>query len=355
MLEGRRNLEINDQREIVRPPHLAEKIVFVDGIPGCGKTMMAPIVGGLARVELVQYSYQVEYICSLQFLGKIDDAAAAALIRMFTDLQLYNSMMSRETNFRVSDLSGVRLNPRSWKYLLRLFLPGDAVVLDRIHQERPILNLVTHCLLPISLPIFAALNDRVRIIEVERHPLYMLKQQFKYMPRYGTDVRDFNIWFNHEGQTLPWFANGWEKKFFESCPMNQAIYLMDEMHRLMENVLSKLTEQQKTQVLFIPFERFVTDPWPFMERLESFLDTKVTNTTRRVMKQQKVPRKMYSEGIDLRIYKKYGWEPPKEGADEAEEFERRRQFAAEHATVEAMDVLDRLCNDYEGKYLDGPP
>src|SRR5687767_8771121 len=111
------------QCRVGRPTHLAETIVVVDGLPGCGKTMLAPIVSGLDRVELVQYSYQLEYICSLRYLERVDADVASTLIRLFTDQQLYNVMMSRETNFRWDDISGVRLNPNRWEYVRRLFQP----------------------------------------------------------------------------------------------------------------------------------------------------------------------------------------------------------------------------------------
>ena len=88
-----------------------------------------------------------------------------------------------------------------------------------------------------------------------------------------------------------------------------------------------------------------------MQRLETALGTKMDSCTKRMMRKQNVPRKMFAEGIGLKIYKQYGWEPPRKGSDEAKEFERRRQFAAERASGEAMAVLDQLCVEYEAKYL----
>lgn len=313
--------------------------------------MLAPIIGSLARVELVQYSYQVEYVCALRFLQKIEEDVATMLVRVFTDLQLYNVMMARETNFRWADLSGVRRNPRPWRYILRLLQPGDAVVIERIRQERPILHLVTHMLFGISPCLFTALGGRLRLVEVVRHPLYMIKQQFKYMPRWATDVRDFSICFNYEGKVMPWFARGWEKKFIQSNPMDQAIFMLEEMLCLEQRVLSGLSEAQREQVMIVPFERFVIDPSPYLGQLEEFLETEVTASTRRVLRKQNIPRKMFAEGIGLPIYKAYGWEPPETGSGEAREFQRRRQFAAEHATAEAMEVLNRLCAEYESKFL----
>ena len=338
---------------LIRQPHVADRVVFVDGIPACGKTMMAPIVTALDRVEMLQYSYPVEYQCILRYLGKIDEATASTMLRMLTDLHLYNIVQSRETNFRYHDLSGIWSAPQPLRYFKRLFQEGDQAALERIHRERPILHLVTHFVLTVGTPLFHALGDRLRIVEVVRHPLYMLKQQFMYMPRFGTDVRDFTIWFDYEGLTVPWFSLGWERKFADACPMDKAIYMIEETGRLVAEVRESLTPAQRAQVMFVPFERYVIDPWPFMERLEAFVGTRVTATTRRVMKKQRVPRTMYAEGINLDIYRLNGWEPPRPGSDEAVEFARRREFAASHATPEAMAVLDRLCAEYEQRYMSG--
>lgn len=340
-------------RQLVRQPHIAPRVVFVDGIPGCGKTMMAPIVSALDRVELLQYSYPVEYQCILRYLGKLDESAASTTIRMLTDLHLYHTVQSRETNFRWDDLSGVWSAPRPLRYFMRLFQAGDQAALERIAAERPILHLVTHFILTAGRPLFDALGDRLRIVEVVRHPLYMLKQQFMYMPRFGTDVRDFTLWFDHEGQAVPWFSLGWEQKFASSGPMDKAIYMIEKTGRMVDAVRRGLTEAQRAQVMIVPFERYVIDPWPFMTRMETFIGTQVTATTRRIMKKQRVPRRMYAEGINLDIYRLNGWEQPRPGSDEALEFSRRREFVAAHATPEAMRVLDRLCAEYEQRFMSG--
>ena len=92
-----------------RKPHLAEKIVMHGGLAGCGKTLFSPIISALDRVELPTYSYEIEHYCSLYFLQKLSLQSASTLIRMQTDLKLYNTMMGREVNFRPTDLSSVQM------------------------------------------------------------------------------------------------------------------------------------------------------------------------------------------------------------------------------------------------------
>lgn len=54
------------------------------------------------------------------------------MIQILTDLQLYNSMMSWEINFRPSYLSSVFKNAQPEKYFQRLFQEGDENIPDKI-------------------------------------------------------------------------------------------------------------------------------------------------------------------------------------------------------------------------------
>jgi len=336
---------------LARDEHMMERVVFVDGLFGCGKTLMSAVVGSLDRVELMRYNHHLEYTCVLRHLNKIDAEAARCLLRIYTDLDLYNSMMSRETNFRFSDLSSAWMNRVSWRHLRRLFSPGDEEVISRIRSERPILHLCTHVLLGISEPLFETLGDRMRLIEVVRHPLYMVKQWYKWMQRVGADPRTFDIWFDHEGHRMPWYTHGWEDLFLKSNHMDRVVYGIERHWRLGMERLANLTEAQRSRVVVIPFEQFVLDPHPYMKRLESFMDTKVIGTTRRMMRRQRIPRKMIAKGMNLNIYRHYGWEPPEAGNNEKMELEKRRRFVRDQASSQAMAVLDRLSQEYEEKYF----
>lgn len=332
---------------VVREHRMVERAVFTGGLPGCGKSLVTPIVGSLAQVEAQKYEYILEHLCVLYLLGKIEEDAAIAMVRMLTDLDLYHMMMSRETNFRPTDLSSIFKNPNPWRYIRRLFLPGDAAAFERIKKEHPIPNFLTHNVLAISPLLFKALGDRARILNVVRHPLYMIKQWHLYIDRYGTDARDFTIWIDYKGHSVPFFALGWEEKYLAANSMDKAIFSIDQSLQQAHQVMESLTEGQRRGVLTIPFERFVLDPWPYLREMERLLETQVTQATHRELRRQNVPRRMIAQGIPEPIYKQYGWQPPRIGSSEREELDRRRQCAAERASAEGMEVLDRMCQEYE--------
>lgn len=336
---------------IIRKGHLAEKIVIVDGHPGCGKTMLSPIISSLDRVELVTYAFEVEYICRLYFLDKIKKDAAVTLVRIFTDLKLYRIMMGRDINFRFTDISSVFRNSNPWRYFRRIFQKGDEIIPERIKKVKPILNLATHNLLGYSEPIFSGLGNRVVLIEVVRHPLYMIKQQTLNMERLLDNPRDTDIYFEYKGKQIPYYSFGWEDLFICSNNIEKTIYTIDKLTQLNKELKKTIKEKYNGQILTIPFERFVLEPWPYMKKIENALDTCVTLKTKKMMKKQNVPRKMYGEGIPLEIYKRCGWEPPEQDSDEEREFEKRRGFVRKNVNGETFEVLERLCSDYEKQYL----
>ncbi len=333
---------------VIRRGHLAPKIVIVDGQGGCGKTMLSPIIGALERVELLSYLYEMEHICALRYLGKIDNDAAEAMVRLLTDLKLYNTMMGRDVNFRASDLSSALRAVAPYRYISRLFQKGDEEIPGRIKESQPILNLTTHNLLPFSGPVFDALGERVVFIEVVRHPLYMIKQQALNMERLLEDPRNFTVHFQDKGRQVPYWTKGWEDIFVAANPVDKSIHGIDQLTRLSRAAKERRDGQG---IITVPFERFVLDPWPFLEKITMALGTSVNARTKAMMKKQKVPRVRIADGIALKIYQRCGWQPPQEGADEQRELEVRRQYVKAHASDQAMVVLDRICTDYERQYL----
>jgi len=338
--------------EIVRKGHLAEKIIIVDGFAGSGKSLFSAIVSAMDRVELLNYAFEVEFICRLFYLNKIQKDAAIAMVRMLTDHKLYQTMMGRETNFRYSDVSSVFNDPNPWRYFKRIFQKGiEMTVPDRIKREKPILNLTTHNILSLGEPLFTALEDRLVFIEIVRHPLYMIVQQTLNMERLLDNPRDIDIYIKSDSDQLPWYAYQWEDLFKKSNPVEKAIYTIHHGSKLTEDFKSKHNGLIKGKTLTIPFESFVLEPWPYLKKIEDFVDSKITSKTKRIIKKQNVPREKISAGVPLAIYKRCGWEPPDMNLSEKEELEKRRQFAVDQGANEhAMNVLDELCANYESNY-----
>jgi hypothetical protein len=282
--------------------------------------------------------------------GRVEADAASILMNIYADLALYNSMIARETNLRWNDLSAIFSNPKTFTYLKRLWCQDGKGVEQRIKDERPIFQVISHQMLPVAKMAFTAFGSRIHMVEMVRHPLYLFEHWHTYIDRFGTDPRDFTVCMEYQGHTLPWFTLGWEDKYLASSSYDKVIYAIQWLTQEGENTLQNLTESQRSQVLVIPFEKFVLEPYPFITKIEELLGTTRTKMTERVLRDQKCPRKQVAAGPDKAIYKRYAWTKPEAGADDRAELEKKRQLVTGLISKEALSVLQELCNNYEAKY-----
>lgn len=336
--------------KITRPDSFSNTVVFIDGLEGCGKTLFSSLISSFDRVEKLTYSYEIEHICTLNFLNKIESSACSSLIQMWTDLILYNTMMSREVNFRPSDLSSIFKHNQKFQYLIRLFNKGDEHIPSLISDKKPILALTVHKLISCSTPIFQSLGNRARFIEIVRHPLYMIVQQSLNNEKLINTVRDFVTYFDYNGITVPWYSKGWEKEFLSLNPIEKSIVYIDKMTDLTNSVKRNI-ENPSHSILTIPFEKFVINPDDYMSKIANFIGSSITKHTLKELKKQNVPRQKYSDGIPLEIYKRCGWQKPDKNLNELQEFQKRRDFVEQGVGKKYLELLDKLSSKYEENYL----
>ena len=337
---------------ISRRTHLARQIIFVDGLSGSGKTALFKAVSSIDRVEMTRIEPICDYICILRFLDRMPEDAAIALLRLQLDRILYNMMISREINFRPDDMTTILDSPLRSRYLERLFLSDGPVVQKRIDKEHPILQIMTHQLLGISFPLFQAFEDRFVIIEMVRDPLFIINAWFSYFDRYGTDPFEFTICMNHNGNDLPWFTRGWERIFVGLNKMDRIIKSIEFLAIQKKGFLKNLSTKNSQKILQIPFEKFVVDPWPYINQIEGKLGAHCLPDVQRILHDQNIPREVTLDVPDKSAFKKYGYHPLKKEASEQSIKEAQWHFIEENASIEGLKLLERLCEDYQKEYLE---
>ena len=96
--------------KIYRKKKIFKKIIFIDGLPGSGKSLVAPIISSLNKNDLWTMNHIYEYIIFLFFKKKISLDAAKSLLKLYADLDIYNLSLGRNVNFRAFDDSSVQKN-----------------------------------------------------------------------------------------------------------------------------------------------------------------------------------------------------------------------------------------------------
>ena len=114
----------------------------------------------------------------------------------------------------------------------------------------------------------------------------------------------------------------------------------------------KLLKNYISNILTIPFESFVINPNQYLNKICEKFNISLDKKIYKALKKQNVPRKKFADGINLEIYKRCGWQPPKKELSERDEIQLRRDFCiSQGATDKAMELIDKYSKSYEKKYL----
>lgn len=334
--------------KFVRDKSYKNKVLIIDGLGGCGKTLFSQICSSFERVEIFSFAFEIEFISKIFQFKKIDEDTAKSLIKMFIDHKIYQSMMGRETNFRFKDLSGVFNNPKWFEYIKRIFSEGDKKIPDLIEKNKPILNLTCHNTLFSSDLIFNALGERLVYFEIIRHPLYMVIQQHTNEINLYDDPRDIQLKYLYNGKQLPYYTYDFKEEYFHSNTIDRAILVINHLYKL-----SKLKRCQikNKNFLTIPFEKFVLKPEQFLNEMLKLLDTGFGEKTSKILKKHNVPREKIEDGIDLQIYKRYGWQPSlKNSSYENEKKFRLDYIKKNNVSSKCLEIIEKISKEYENDY-----
>jgi hypothetical protein len=220
--------------------------------------------------------------------------AATAFLKIYADLSQYNNLIGREVNLRWADDSGLRNNPGSLTYLKRLFHPGGDNVAEKISKENLALLTASHELIAVSDLLYESFGSRLKLIEVVRHPVHLFNNVRDYTATFERS-REFTLSFEVNGVKVPWFAAQWANEFVNSSVTDRALLSIARMQSEMISAIDSIDAAQKP-LLVLSFENTVIQPQDSINKLEKFLARQATRNTKRVLKQQNLPRQQISAG-----------------------------------------------------------
>ena len=333
--------------QITRDINLTNRLILLDGITGTGKTMFLSLLNSSSNTMAGQFNYEFEYISIFAKLNKIDINEASVLLNLIADGKYYNNLISREVNFRPNDLSSVLKSGKAIQYIRQLFAKDGIHVEARLAQQKPIMTFVTHQLFSALKPAFEGFKERLFVIEMERHPLFLLKHWLTWIDLYGQNARDMTVWLKHQGTNIPWFALGWEDRFLQAGTLDRAIYSLEWLTNESLNAYSGFPQNQ---ILFIPFEDFVLRPEKYLLQIQEILHEPEINKLIRSLKKQNVPRKNIFDGPDKKIYRRYAFQKNMASRSHEETYKELLDYANANSSEEAFSVLLDLNSQYENKY-----
>jgi len=149
-------------------------------------------------------------------------------------------------------------------------------------------------LLSVSDLLFDAYGKRLKLIEVVRHPVHLFNNVCSYIATFER-AREFTLSFEFNGEKIPWFARSWAQEFANSSIVDRALLSIARMQQSMLSSIDQIGSAGRP-FLVLSFENVVLKPVEGLQQLEEFLNRNRTRRTKRVFKQQGLPRKNISAG-----------------------------------------------------------
>lgn len=352
------------KRFIKKKYNFNNKIIFVNGFGGSGKTMVSPIISAMQNVESLIFPYELQWISSFLYSGQIKDDVYVEFLRQYADLTIYNQMMGRNSNFRLSDISSVLQSRNRINYLKRIFNKGDNYILDKIENQKPIINYTTSHLIFFINEIAKAFGERVLFIETFRDPMYMFVQAKINHKQTHIENRKKNFTFEvYQDEERSFFFDYFTKdsnfSYEDSNNINHNIVsYFERMFNFYFNLNFNEINMNKGKIIFLPFEKFVLRPNNWINEIINFLEIKKTSNLNKELKKQKVPRKFLHDGYKRNIYKRFGNKPKKsdftsfEEADKNYKFSVKSEFLSSNKQdMDTFNRLENLSNNYR-KWID---
>ena len=335
-------------QKLIRNKYLTENLLVLDGLTGTGKSMMAALLESYSRVEVGRFIYDVEYVSISEMLGAQREDSAEALLGLIIDSKLYDNMISREVNFRPSDLSSVLKNWNVSKYFRRLFHKDGEVVAKRIKNENPIMLINTHQLLTAMNSLLVQFEGKIKIIEMERHPLYLLEHWVSYIDMHGSSARDFTIWIEDgQGRAVPWFASEWADEYWSLSKFDKAVLSIES---LTKNMDEKYNCVSKSVLRAVPFEDFSLNTDCYVEDLAAWVGTSTTTQTKNACHKQNLPRQNINAGLNKKIYQRHGYKESEKLQSHNENYKAKLNYALANESELSRPVLKKLIERYETRF-----
>jgi len=283
----------------LEPENLARNLVLIDGITRSGKSLFSHLIGTFTNHEHIQFLNPLEHVLAGLSLGSIEPSLARALIQNYLNERVYDTMISRNLNFRHSDQTGVTNHPEPWLYFKRLLKRDGDDVVQELRSTTRVFSFLTHDVM-LNFTHFKPLLEEFKIVEVIRDPVAVAHSCYVrgWGRRFGTDPRAFILCTSKAESVVPWYATQSNIDWVNMNELERCAWLASEVTRRLLQVLRSSSDKR---VLVVCFEKFVTDTSSELSRISDFLGQSPTAATYHQLSLARCPRQLDSELRTLQL------------------------------------------------------
>src|SRR3990167_140007 len=199
---------------------LLNKLVIVDGTGKCGKSLVLDILSCFQGVEKQEYYGFIEYISLAYKYNKISKDMAISILQTEMDTELYNTMIGRYVNTRLSDDTSLYRYHSPDKYLKRALEKDGSIISQKVLAEKPINICWAHDLINKSDIVFEAYAKKLTWLYINRRPVDLIYEwgMQQYSERMAQDPTEMQYNIKYQKKAVPEIAAGWEEEFLNISP-----------------------------------------------------------------------------------------------------------------------------------------
>jgi hypothetical protein len=291
--------------------NLANQIVLIDGLTRCGKSSLCQMIVSLKDFEHVDMCEIFETVMSGLVLKKIPLEFAKPFIRNYFNQSAYNKLISRGVNFRPTDFTGIQnfRDPKIYVNRLKIFSykkknyhyrkthiktkGTDDFILKTLKKKKQFFPYQSHLIL-CDFDKFIKLKLNYKIIEIFRSPIdnaiSLINRNVFEKTDIKQDPRRFDFDILHKKRSIPWHTYHYADKFLKANNAEKcALFVINQTNKIRKK--KKIIHPYlNKKVLIIKFENLVTSTEKELKKISKFLNTSVTSSSKKFIKNANCPR-----------------------------------------------------------------
>ena len=319
------------------------QIILLDGISGTGKTMLMRVIDNLSGVIPPRFNYQIEQICIAILQEKLELKAGQEILQLILDQNYYDSSLSREINFRPSDLSSITKSSKRFEYIKRLMLADGEAGEKRLLVKSEKQFFIVHQLMHASIALDSLQQKQILRILCVRHPYYLFDHWVSYVNLFGNSPRDFTVTWNRDAE-VPWFIQEKINMFIGETNENKASTVISELSEKQASFIDKADTS-----LIIDFENFVLNPEIYIRKIEELVGGTFKNLSR-VLRRENIPRSHINLSNQKAIYKRYRSDLLETNLSHKEDYEKLKDRIEASTSPQHFRLLQDAAHAYESKF-----
>jgi hypothetical protein len=266
--------------------------VFIDGMSRSGKIAIAPIVSSFEKVEHFKIRANSDRFLMLYKSGDLSRQGFKYLFESDLILDVWFSMMGRDVNNNLHDLSSIINSPKHKEYISRVKRKDTPEtfneVINEIKKQKLIFPFVIDNYMTIG-SFINEINQNFKYIIVMKHPIDLVFSWFRSGrgTRLGTDPYYIKPAFQIKKlDNIHYTMLDDAEEFNLANPLEKCFLVIEK--QLIGYFNSELLHSKNS--CLVPFENYTIETEKYIKKFENLLDTSRSEFTSTEMIKANLPR-----------------------------------------------------------------